>query len=195
MKSKLHVLVGFALVLMSCKESNKTELEFKSFYYSDEDVIIKARDYDSNFNFNVNSQMHVNLENSEDKIPFYMDKDYFEVNLGSLKSGNYKFSVVNDQDNSKVEGNFSVIEYSVEQENTIANSSDLSELANVSGGKIFYPSQFVNFIDHLRNNNKFTSVQKEKIKTVSLIDWKWLLGIIIVSLSLEWFIRKFRGLV
>jgi len=29
---------------------------------------------------------------------------------------------------------------------------------------------------------------------ISLIDWKWLLGLIVLSLGLEWSIRKYRGL-
>ncbi len=177
------------------KQLNAIELEFKTFYYSDEEVKIIARAYDANFNFNDNAELYIQIGNTSAKIPFYTNGNHFEVNLGALKSGNYKFVVVDQQNNAKREGEFSIIEYSLEQEVTHSNVSDLRTLALNSKGEIFYPSQFEKFVDVLRNNNKLIPVQKEKIIPISLIDWKWLLGIIIVSLAIEWFIRKYRGLI
>jgi len=177
------------------KQLNAIELEFKTFYYSDEEVKIRARAYDTNFNFNENTKLYLELENSPDKIPFYTNGKYFEVNLGALKSGNYKFLVIDQQNNAKREGEFTIIEYSIEQEVSHSNISDLKTLALSSKGEVFYPFQFDKFIDVLKKNGKFTPLQKEKIISVSLIDWKWLLGIIIVSLAIEWFIRKYRGLI
>lgn len=177
------------------KKLNAIELEFKTFYYSDEEVKIKARAYDANFNFNDNTELYIQIGNSSTKIPFYTNGNYFEVNLGALKSSNYKFVVVDQQNNAKREGEFSIIEYSIEQEVTHSNVSDLRTLALNSNGEIFYPSQFEKFVDVLSSNDKFRPLQKEKIIPISLIDWKWLLGIIIVSLAIEWFIRKYRGLI
>ena len=177
------------------KQLNAIELEFKTYFYSDEDVKVRAKAYDTNFNFNANAEMFIKMEDSPVNIPFYTTGNYFEVNLGALKSGQYRFEVIDTKNNAKRDGEFTVIEYSMEQEVTHSNMADLKALAINSNGKLFHPSQFKYFVDHLKNNGKYTSVQKEKIIPVSLIDWKWLLGIIIVSLSLEWFIRKYRGLI
>ena len=176
------------------KPLNAIELEFKNFYYSDEEVKIRARAYDVNFNFNINTEMYFKMEGSTNKIPFYTNGNYFEVNLGALESGHYKFEVT-DANNTKREGEFTILEYSMEQEITYSNKADLQTLALTSNGKIFYPSQFSNFVETVENNGKYSTLQKEKTITISLIDWKWLLGIIIVSLGLEWFIRKYRGLI
>ncbi len=177
------------------KQLNAIELEFKTFYYSDEEVKIKARAYDTNFNFNENTELYLELENIPNKMPFYTNGKYFEVNLGALKSGNYKFEVIDKQNNAKREGKFTIIEYSIEQEVVHSNISDLKTLALNSDGEIFYPFQFKEFVNVLRNDSKFMTLQKEKNISVSLIDWKWLLGLIIVSLAIEWFIRKYRGLI
>lgn len=177
------------------KKANAIELEYKAFYYSDEEVKIRARVYDTNFNFNENTELHLELEKSPNKTPFYTNGNYFEVNLGALESGTYKFVVSDKQNKTKKEGEFTIITYSIEQEVTHSNKSDLKILAERSDGEIFYPNQFNEFVAYLNNNSKFKTVQKGKTIPVSLIDWKWILGIIIVSLILEWFIRKYRGLI
>jgi len=63
-----------------------------------------------------------------------------------------------------------------------------------SEGELFYQDQFADLKQVLLENPSFRSVEKENIKMISLIDWKWLLGLIVLSLSLEWSIRKYRGL-
>ena len=47
----------------------------------------------------------------------------------------------------------------------------------------------------LLEDDRFVSVQKSEQKVVPLIDWKYLLALIAVLLSLEWFIRKYNGLI
>jgi hypothetical protein len=49
-------------------------------------------------------------------------------------------------------------------------------------------------IDVLLNDNRYQQVQKREQKVVPLIDWKYLLGLIVLILSAEWFIRKYNGL-
>jgi hypothetical protein len=177
------------------KQNNAIEIDFKTFYYSDEEVIIRAKAYDANLDFNVNTEIYLKLENSPNRIPFYTNGKYFEVNLGGLESGTYKFVLVDIRNKIEKEGEFTIIGHSMEQELTHSNRSDMEALGANSGGSIFYPQQFDNFVDFTRNNDNFKPLQKEKTIPVTLIDWKWLLGIIIVSLSLEWFIRKYRGLI
>jgi len=190
-----NFLSGIIQYLTIVKQLNAIDLEFEAFYYADEEVKIRARAYDTNFNFKANTEIYLTLENSPNEMPFYTNGNYFEVTLGALKSGNYNFLVTDKQNKAKKEGAFTIIDYSVEQELTHSNRSDLKALALNSKGEIFYPFQFDNFVATVLNNNNFKPVQKEKIIPVSLIDWKWLLGIIIVSLGLEWFIRKYRGLI
>lgn len=176
------------------KKSNNLELIYNSIYYSDEPVKIKAKSYDANFNFNVNSDLELIL-NGHDKIPFYINGSSFEVNLNDLDSGNYNFTVIDKLNNKNKSGVFTVVDYSIEQEVLSANIIDLKKLSQNSKGLSYYPDQLDKLIDHILNEPNIISFQKEQIKKQSLIDWKWLLGIIILSLGSEWFIRKFRGLV
>jgi hypothetical protein len=48
---------------------------------------------------------------------------------------------------------------------------------------------------YLIDQPDFKPVEKVEKKLISGIDQKWLLALIVLSLSIEWIIRKYRGLV
>ena len=177
------------------KKTNPIDIDYNPFYYTDEPIKITAKIYDSNFNFDANNPLELIFQGSNEKRPFYLNGTIYELNLNDLQSGDYSFTVSNAQNNKRVNGLFTVIDYSVEQQKSQANKNDLSILANNSGGKTFYPNQMEDLYQYILKNENLVSIQKIKIKTTSLIDWKWLLGLIVLSLSLEWFIRKYRGLI
>lgn len=177
------------------KKTNPIDIDYNPFYYTDEPIKITAKIYDSNFNFDANNPLELIFQGSNEKRPFYLNGTIYELNLNDLQSGDYSFTVSNAQNNKSVNGLFTVIDYSVEQQKSQANKNDLSILANNSGGKTFYPNQMEDLYQYILKNENLVSIQKIKIKTTSLIDWKWLLGLIVLSLSLEWFIRKYRGLI
>lgn len=181
--------------LTLASNSNPIELDYNTFYYTDEPIIIEAKVYDANFNFDLNRQLELNLGDEENKRPFYLGLNNYKIKLDNLPSGSYSFNVREPESGNVVLGTFSVLDYSIEQEKLGSNDADLTLLASNNKGKLFYPNQFSDFKNFLLQSKENVAIQKEKIKTSSLIDWKWLLGIIIVSLSLEWFLRKYNGLI
>ena len=50
-------------------------------------------------------------------------------------------------------------------------------------------------IDTLIKDDNFKQVEISKEKIEPLIEWIYLLGLIILSLSIEWFLRKYNGLI
>ena len=63
-----------------------------------------------------------------------------------------------------------------------------------TNAKAFYPSQIDKLIDELLKKESFPAVQKEIVKKSPLIDWIWLLIILVISLTTEWFLRKYNGM-
>ncbi|MCB0751926.1 MAG: VWA domain-containing protein, partial [Ignavibacteriae bacterium] len=62
-------------------------------------------------------------------------------------------------------------------------------------GKTYYKDQINNLLKEFKNSSQFPVTQKSTEKISSLIDWKWLLFLLVLLLSLEWFIRKYKGLI
>jgi len=176
------------------KNSIPIELTYNSFYYANDPIKISAKTYDENLNFDINANLELFINGKKIEVPFQLRNDYYELKITDLKSGDYNFIVKNKQNKNKAVGSFTVANYQVEHEIKYSNIRSLDALALNSNGKSYYPNQIKDLIKNLVENQDYTSVQKENKIMVSLIDWKWILSLIVLSLSLEWFIRKYRGL-
>jgi hypothetical protein len=71
----------------------------------------------------------------------------------------------------------------------------LNKLALNTGGELFFITENEVIINALLADNRYQQIQKRAQKVVPLIDWEYLLGLIILLLSAEWFIRKYNGLI
>ena len=113
--------------------------------------------------------------------------------MKNLTSGNYSYKVsVNGQNINKY-GKFKITNFQIEEQFTNANSKKLLKLANKTGGKLYYKDQIDQLKTSLLENKSFYTTQKSIIKEQNLIDWKWILFIVISLFTAEWFIRKYYG--
>lgn len=185
--------------LSSNKRSNQLEITYKPFVYNNNDIIIGAQFFDATYTFDSSANLLLTLTNKTTKeikkLPFTLKNNAFEVVLSNLNPGNYNFMVSVDKHNLSKRGNFTVSQYDIEQQFVTANTSDLKKIANASEGNFFHINETDRLLTDLLSDKRYVSVQKSTEKIVSLIEWKWLLSMIILFFSLEWFIRKYRGLI
>jgi hypothetical protein len=60
---------------------------------------------------------------------------------------------------------------------------------------LYYPNQIEKLIEELSMDTRYLPTQKSVENVVSLIDFRIILGIIILAFTAEWFIRKYNGLI
>ncbi|MGB6152906.1 MAG: VWA domain-containing protein, partial [Pricia sp.] len=87
-----------------------------------------------------------------------------------------------------------ILDFDVEKQLVTTDYQKLGRLANKSGGALYFPAQTETLVSDLLKDNRFLPVQKGEQNTVSLIDYRILLALIVLTLAAEWFIRKFNGL-
>ena len=184
--------------LASNKKRNRLEVDYKSFYNQNTNITIKASYFDKNYEFDKRKNLTitlVDLQNNEQKvIPLILNNNSYNVDLSSLKPSKYRFKInVADQNISK-SGNFEILEYRVEQQFLNANSTKLNFLAENTNGETFFIDKPELLINRLLNDKRFVAIQKSNKNSLPLVDWKYLLGIIVLALSIEWFLRKYNGL-
>jgi len=170
----------------------------KNIYKENEDIIVKADFYNQSYELNNDSELNLQLINSENKkfnYKFLKSKNSYYINLGKLKNGNYKLI-------SKIEfqgkifsktANFTVSKINIESLNLVANHKILHQMANESGGKMFYPNQFNDLLNDFKNNDKIVTVSHSTTSLIDLINLKWLFFVIVFFISIEWFLRKYFG--
>ncbi len=119
----------------------------------------------------------------------------YETDLSDLPPGEYSFSVTVEGQDIRSDGRFRIEDFNLEQLFVSSDPNRLGMLSEGSGGSLYYPDQLSALIDELSEDPRFSPVQKSTENVVSLIDFKILLGWIVMALAAEWFIRKYNGLI
>src|SRR5690606_16320139 len=119
----------------------------------------------------------------------------YQVELSQLKPAEYSFTVRAEGANLNRSGSFTVVGFNVEDQFATANLAGLRQVAQDQDGILYFPDKASEIKDALLSDIKNTTVQKSRQNHVSLIDWYFLLAIIALSFSAEWFLRKYHGLI
>lgn len=190
-------LAGLIHYLVSTDSRSRLNVTVNPIYYANEIIQISASYVDENFNFDNRNKLWLTVSNEETKfikkIPFAALNNRFVVELSTIPFGEYQYVVSVENTDNSVSGNFKILPFEIEAQFTNANFQQLKKVANETKGFIFYNNQEKNLIDYLKKDERFKSIQKNSISKTPLIDWKWILGLIVLSLSLEWFTRKYYG--
>jgi hypothetical protein len=185
--------------LATRQQKDRLTVEHEAFYYANERLIISAQYFDRNYRFDPRGELTLILTNEKTQEiqsqPFLLKKNKYEVEISDLSAGKYSFSVDVARENISEKGSFTIIEYEVEQQFSNANLQGLLGISEEKNESLYFLKDSKKLVNNLLSNNSYTPVQKRQEKTVSLIDWYYLLGIIAFSLSAEWFLRKYYGLI
>ncbi len=185
--------------LASNKRKTRLNVDYESFYNGSSGIIVKAEFFDKNYVFDARETLTISVTNkitNENKVfPLILKNNNFQVDLSSLPPAEYSFTVKATNENISKSGSFQILEYNVEQQFLNANVTKLKQLATNSQGKSYFIAKTEHLVTDLLEDNRFVSIQKSHKKTIPLIDWKYLLILIALSLGLEWFIRKYNGLI
>ncbi|QDO95002.1 VWA domain-containing protein [Formosa sediminum] len=184
--------------LSSTKRKTRLVVDFESFYDGTNNVIIRAQFFNKNYEFDGREPLKIKLVNRETKavteLPFVLKNNNYQVDLSQLPAAEYNFTVSATNENISQSGSFTILEYNVEQQFLNANSGKLNQLAQKTEGASYFIADYKSLLKDLLSNQKYVTIQKSSKTTQGLIDWKYMLGIIVFCLSLEWFLRKYNGL-
>ena len=185
--------------LSSNKKRRRLNIDYNSFYNGNDDLIITAQYFNKNFEFDPTASLTIVLNNKDTdqikEVPFLLDNGNYTVDLSGIEPGLYDFSIKNLAEAVSASGSFQVLEYNVEQQFLNADISKLKILAENSDGRAYFNTEIDQLTLDILSDNRYATIQKSTKNIVPLIDWIYLLGLIALSLFLEWFIRKYNGLI
>jgi hypothetical protein len=168
------------------------------FYNSGDAIEISAQYFNKNYEFDDKANLNINVVNRKTKAKKSYDllksNTDFKVNLDGLEVGKYDFVVKELNSNSVYNGYFEILDFDIEKQFVNPDLAKLTQLANQTKGQLLFPDKVDLLIKSLLENEEYKSVQKSIIKKIPLIDWVWLLIILVLSLASEWFLRKYNGM-
>ena len=185
--------------LTTSKNKSRLNVDYEKVYQGSNNTVITATYFDEAFLFDKYAMVSIKVTNTDtQKIqinPMVLKNGFFEADLSNLVAGEYDF-VVSVEKESKIEkGSFVISEFDMENQFVSSDNLKMEKLAINSGGKIFYPAQIDVLLKDLSTNDAYVPTEKSTENIVSLIDFKFLLGIIVFAFAAEWFIRKYNGLI
>lgn len=196
---KFDVFVDKIIQYLASNNSKKSlVVDHENFYNSGESIEISAQYFNKNYEFDEKARLTISVSNHKTKQTKNYDllkgNNSFKVNLDGLPAGQYNFSVKELNSNSAYSGHFEILDFDIEKQFVNPDVEKLNQLSLQTQGKTYYPNQVDILIKALLDNENYKPIQKEIITKTPLIDWIWLLVLIISSLSAEWFIRKYSGM-
>ncbi len=196
---KFDIFTDKTIQFLASNASRKSLIvSHENFYNSGDAIEIDAQFFNKNFEFDTKARLTITLQNKNTKQTKSYDliraANSFKVNLDGLAAGSYSFSVTENNSKTTYNGFFEVLDFDMEKQFVNPDYAKLNQLANLTKGKIYLSNQVNDLMTYLIETDLYTPIQKEIIKKTPLIDWIWLLMIIVLALVSEWFIRKYNGL-
>ncbi len=185
--------------LANKKSKQRLLLDYQRINYTNTAVNIQASYFNKSFEFDAKKKLTSSIKNKVTgerfNQPFVLKSNFYELDVSNLPQGDYEFMVNVIGANISKSGYFSIVDFDIENQFYTPNIKDLHNLTEQNNGGLFYDDQLRELKHQLLNNEQLKPIQKSTTRKIDLIDWKYILGFLIVLLGLEWFLRKFRGLV
>ena len=197
---KFDDFIGNLMVYLgSNKQRNRLELDYELVFDNAGMAKIRASYFDESYQFDPNASISIKIEGKNTDFsrvsPVLLKGSFYEVDLSDLQAGEYEFTITVQDENLSRSGTFRILDFNPEKQLISANHKKMERLAKKNRGKLYYLDGVETLQSDLASSQEFLPVQKSRDNVVSLIDFRILLGLIVLSLALEWFIRKYNGLI
>ena len=186
------------LYLSDEKQKNRLTIDYESLYDGSSNAAITASFFDNSYEFDSNASLTLRLNkldsNFSRETPMLLRGTNYEASLDDLEAGNYEFSVIESKEKLSKSGQFRILDFNLEDQFLTADYKKLNRFSKNTGGQFYFPNQIESLIENLTNDNRFIPIQKSNRNVVSLIDFRYLLILMVLALAVEWFVRKYNGL-
>ncbi|MFY8138394.1 MAG: hypothetical protein ACOVMR_09810 [Flavobacteriales bacterium] len=161
-------------------------------------ISFDAELYNASYEAVIDKEISMVIKNEEGReFPYTFSplNGRYKLNAGSLPVGNYTYvaSTVSEGQTLKEIGEFSVSPLQAELTNTIADHKLLAQFARENGGEMVYPDAVSSLVEKIKAREEITSVSYETKQLNDLINFRWLLFLILLLLGGEWLLRKRAG--
>lgn len=179
----------------STETKKRLVTDIKSFYNKGNNNIINVQYFDKNYNFDPNQKITLNVKNKDNNKNYsynlILRDGRYSTKINDLPDGDYAYTLNVENQNLSDNGQFKILDFLLEKSFYRADAEKLQQASDT----VFYADQLEGLKNYLTTQQMFKPIQKSITKKESLINWWVLLILIIVFLSLEWFSRKYHGLI
>jgi hypothetical protein len=172
----------------------------KHVYTTQDPVEFAAQVYDENYQPVDDAQIEVRIQRGNEINPLMLNpagSGQYQSVYDCLAEGEYSFTAIvtlNGTIIGKDQGTFSVGGVNVEYIETRMNKTMLEQIAARTKGQYYDGGKLESFPGDIEKLSNFKPRNTSKSMKVEIWNSRWMLALVIIIFSIEWFIRKQNGM-
>ncbi len=180
------------------EDKSQLRIFSENIFYENEPVKFSAEVYNHSFELINDPELHLTIYNEEGvDYPFVFSRtsNAYILDAGTFPPGDYSYEAVVTvgDDRFKHHGELSVAPLNIEKLQTIANHQIMHSLAAENDGKLFYPGQWSELLDELKQREDIKPVLYSQKQFVDAISLSGIFFLILLLVTIEWFVRRRSG--
>ncbi len=193
-------LIQQCVQFLAVKEDKRTfRVKLPKKIYEHETLSISAQLYDANYELFNDPETTILLRNAQGHEFAYTlnktAKSYY-LAINDLEAGQYQYEVKvlsAGEEHIRI-GQFTVMPLQLEQRQKQANHQLLYKLSNMHEGQLFYPRE-MNALEQAIQSLDSKTISYSSVQLYELLNQRWIFYLLLVFLTLEWFLRKQNGII
>lgn len=185
---------------LSVKEDkSRFRVKVEKHFFENQNIKLEAEFYNKSYELVNEAEVRLSVKNQADKQFEYVFTPYqnsYQLDIGKLSPGVYSYeafiSGTKDEEFVK-KGSFVVKPVNVEWARVSADFEVLKRLAKNTGGEFFVPAELEQLTVVFQDKSQFPSISYQSEKKQSVLHEKWIFFILLLLLSVEWLVRKYKG--
>ncbi|KLT65914.1 hypothetical protein [Pedobacter sp. BMA] len=199
-QSAVNDLISKTIQYLSVKDDRRRFKVFtsKPAYDENESIQFNGTLYNESYQPVNEPEVNLQVKNGAGKVFNYVfskTENAYQLDAGIMPAGSYSYVASTSMGGQKftATGSFYVNALIAEFQQTTANHQLLNTIARQTNGKLFMPADLIKIADEILRNDNIKTISYEDRKYNELINMKWLFAVIMLLLSMEWFLRKRNG--
>lgn len=195
-----EIITKLVHYLSAAPSKGRFVVEVPSLINGNSDIIFNARLYNASNELINTPQASLEIySESGSSYPYTFNKDKlsYYLNAGEKPEGKYTYKAETQlgQETFEAQGAFVVRNTQMEQSILTANHNLLYRLSMATNGKMFYPNQLAQLQQEIKDNKGIEPAVLEQKTLTDLLNQRWIFMFLLFLASLEWFLRKFWGII
>ena len=167
-------------------------------YKENEHIYFDAELYNNSYQLITDPEVFITIKkNGKEEFQYTFSKrdNTYSLDAGVLEEGSYTYEAYVNYEGKKLtqKGSFSVQSIQLELFNLTADHNLLNSLSEKYGGALYLPNQLSQLSESLLQSDNIKPVIYPTTTTKSIINFKWILGLLGLLLIIEWFLRRYFG--
>ncbi len=191
-------MVGKLVQYLSTKEDKRKFRVYPTAdeYYDSEAVYFETEVYNDIYEkvYDQKIDLQVTSETGEPLNYSYVNNPNFRYTVKGLGQGiySYRASTLINGEPAVSEGEFTIKKMEVEAINTTANFALLRNLSRQTDGGFYYPEQ-VESLESRLLEDRLPDIIHSQEEFEEILNFEWLLALLVVLATAEWVVRKVKG--